>query len=397
MRFFIQGFPRGVPLMFFNILMMYAGFYALIPFLYAHYHDDLLWSTTMVGVLLAVRQLCQQGVGLLTGMLADRLGYKQMLVVGMVVRGVGFALFGFAEHPVWAFLAAILAGLGGAMFEPARDATLTALTPAELRGRMFAAKKLVGNLGIALSALLSALLFWVDFAVLCLLCGLIYWGCSALTLLRLPSIYVQTEPVPFTSMWSTVIQDRPFVQSTLFMCGYYFMYMQSFLTIPMRAADVTGVQEIVALVNLLMAGLTIGLQAPVYRFIARYDTWASIQIGLGAMAGGLLLFGIVEHWGGLIAGFVLYVIGLLIVGPASNELVAALAKREVTATYFGFASLALAVGGGLGQLLGGTLVDVGRSVGQPQLIWWVCAVCGLWALWGMHRTGAQHRSNSLAC
>ena len=75
----IRSWPRGIPLMFFNILLMYAGFYAIIPFLTFYLTHDLLWTTTMAGLLLLTRQLSQQGVTLLTGMLADRVGYRQVL------------------------------------------------------------------------------------------------------------------------------------------------------------------------------------------------------------------------------------------------------------------------------------------------------------------------------
>ena len=46
-----------------------------------------------------------------------------------------------------------------------------------------------------------------------------------------------------------------------------------------------------------------------------------------------------------------------------------LASPQARGTYFGVAALSLAVGGGLGNYLGGTFVDLGRSLDAPALPW----------------------------
>lgn len=389
----IRSWPRGIPLMFFNILLMYAGFYAIIPFLTFYLTHDLLWTTTMAGLLLLTRQLSQQGVTLLTGMLADRVGYRLMLTLGMAIRGVGFSMFGLFDHPALLFAAAMIAGLGGSMFEPARDAACTALTPEQERGRMFAAKKLVGNLGIAVSALIAGLLLNFDFRVLSFACGGIYFFTSVLTYVRLPRIHVQITPVPLKAMLGTVFQDRTFVRFTLIICGYYFMYMQTFLAIPMQAIALTGTAQAVTLVNLVLAAVIIFGQVPISRLMRRFELMPGIRIGLILMAAGLIVLGTTDSLAVFIFGFMLFACGEMIVEPANNELISKLAKREVTATYFGFASLALAAGGGLSQGAGGYLVQSGQELGLPSLVWWVSAGIGLVAMFSLARLEKRIKGN----
>ncbi|MGZ4108045.1 MAG: hypothetical protein ACXVDE_08200, partial [Tumebacillaceae bacterium] len=74
---------------------------------------------------------------------------------------------------------------------------------------------------------------------------------------------------------------------------------------------------------------------------------------------------------------------MMIVEPTSMEMTAKLAKPEVTASYFGFALLALALGGGIGQGVGGYLLDTGTKVGFPSLVWWVASFVGVLAMLGM--------------
>ncbi|MGZ6507202.1 MAG: MFS transporter [Tumebacillaceae bacterium] len=379
----VRSFPRGVPLLCFNIVIMYMGFYALIPFLSQHLKHDLLWSTAMAGALLAVRQFSQQGITLFTGMLADRLGYKLMLISGVFIRGLGFALFGVCTTPFGFFSAAIVAALGGAIFEPTQAAALTALTPEAERGRMYAVKKMCCNIGIALSALCSVIIMHFDFQALSLYCGGVYFVAGILCLIRLPKITVQIAPVPFGDMIRIVLRDRYFLLFTLINAGYYFMYMQVYLTIPMRAVALTNQVEAVFYVNLLLALVIILGQYPVNRFLTRYSLSTSIILGLLSMACGLVVLGTTEHLTVFAIGFVLFALGMMIVEPTSMEMTAKLAKPEVTASYFGFALLALALGGGIGQGVGGYLLDTGTKIGFPSLVWWVASFVGVLAMLGM--------------
>jgi MFS transporter, DHA1 family, multidrug resistance protein len=379
----VRSFPRGVPLLFFNIILMYMGFYALIPYLTQHLKHDLLWTTALAGALLAVRQISQQGITLFTGMLADRLGYKLMLVSGVFIRGIGFSLFGICTHPTGFFLAAIVAGIGGAIFEPTQAAALTALTPEPERGRMYAVKKLCCNLGIALSALCSVIIMRFDFQALSIVCGGVYFVAGILCLIRLPKIKVQISPVPFGDMIRIVLRDRYFMLFTLINAGYYFMYMQTFLTIPMRAVSLTHHVEAVFYVNLLLALVIILGQYPVNRFLARFSLPTAIILGLLSMACGMVVLGTTDQLVVFGCGFVLFALGMMIVEPTALEMTAKLAKPEVTESYFGFSLLALALGGGIGQGVGGYLMDAGAKVGFPSLIWWVASFVGVLAMVGM--------------
>ena len=51
--------------------------------------------------------------------------------------------------------------------------------------------------------------------------------------------------------------------------------------------------------------------------------------------------------------------------------------RSARGAYFGVGSLAMAVGGGLGHILGGTLVDLAAQRHTPGLPWFIFAGVGL--------------------
>ncbi|KEO84618.1 MFS transporter [Tumebacillus flagellatus] len=391
----MRSFPQGVPLTLLNILLMSLGFYALIPYLSYYLTHSLGWTAFLAGVLLMTRQFSQQGLTFLTGMVGDRVGYKRLMVLGMLVRGIGFAMFGLFDHPAGLLAAAAVSGLGGAMFEPTRDAALTALAdPADL-SRVYAARKVFAQAGLALSAPLSAMLINLDFRLLSYACGLLFFGAALLTQIRMPEVTVQSQPLPFVSMWRIVLRDRTFLLFVAVMCGHYFMSMQSFLTIPMQVVAITGDVRAVSLVNLVMATLILCLQVPVNRRLQKFELLTQMRIGLGFTACGLVVLGLASGMGLFLTGFLLFSIGTMIMEPAGSEMTARLADKEVYGTYFGFASVAMAVGGGLSQGAGGWLFQTGADQGIPMLVFLCGGVAGGLAIWGLNGLRGQAPSRVL--
>ncbi|RUQ02446.1 MFS transporter, partial [Microbacterium sp. HSID17254] len=77
-----RSFDRPVRLLLLNQLTINLGFYMLIPYLADHLSSGLGLSVLMVGLILGVRNFSQQGMFLVGGSLADRFGYKPMIVAG---------------------------------------------------------------------------------------------------------------------------------------------------------------------------------------------------------------------------------------------------------------------------------------------------------------------------
>src|SRR5882724_2070816 len=92
-----RSFPRPIRLLLLNQLTINIGFYMLIPYLAAHLSDGLGLATWLVGLIMGIRNFSQQGMFLLGGSLADRFGYKPLIVAGCALRTVGFATLGLVD------------------------------------------------------------------------------------------------------------------------------------------------------------------------------------------------------------------------------------------------------------------------------------------------------------
>lgn len=109
----LRSFPRSVQLLVLNQYGVNTGFYMLVPYLSMHLTGNLGLSLAITGLVLGVRTLSQQGLFLIGGTAADRLGPHRVIIAGCALRSVGFAVFAFGTSVPLLLLASILSGLAG--------------------------------------------------------------------------------------------------------------------------------------------------------------------------------------------------------------------------------------------------------------------------------------------
>jgi DHA1 family inner membrane transport protein len=90
---------------------------------------------TSITSILAVSQLTGF-IGFLGGPLADRWGYRRMMLVGLGLLAVGMLSVGFVPIYLIAFLGLVLAGIGKTLFDPAVYGYTSRSVPFSQRGRV---------------------------------------------------------------------------------------------------------------------------------------------------------------------------------------------------------------------------------------------------------------------
>lgn len=370
-----QVAPSGIKVMYVCSFLMNLGFYALIPYLTLHLTGQFLWSMALTGILLGVRQFSQQGFTFIGGIVADRLGCKQTLVFGVMVRAIGFSSFAFCGS-IWQFFAAaVVSGVGGALFEPSYQAAFARMTPEEHRKILFSFKNIVSNLGMVSSTIVGSILSSVDFFYLSLLSGGIYFVIAAMIAWKLPRLEVELSSNSVLGDMLTIFKDKPFVIYTCILIGYYYLFMQLFLTLPQLAEAVTGSRIGVAYVYGAISVSVILFQLPITAKLQKYEN-RFMLIGLGTLVMGVGLFELAFAYNLalLLAGSVVFAFGTMIAGPLLMDVVPMFAPPRQIASYYGFNGYSLAVGGALSTSAGGWLYDLGGAWDMPGLPWTVCLV-----------------------
>ena len=89
-------------------LVFNLGFYAVVPFLAGAMRTEYGLGVTAIGLVLGARTFSQQGMFLIGGVLADRWGARRAILIGCLVRIVGYATLAAASDFTLFLLGAVL-------------------------------------------------------------------------------------------------------------------------------------------------------------------------------------------------------------------------------------------------------------------------------------------------
>jgi DHA1 family multidrug resistance protein-like MFS transporter len=370
---------QGLFVLLANNLLMWTGFIMVVPLLAVHYVDGLGWPAASIGIVLAVRQFTQQGLGVFGGIISDRLGVKGLIMVGLLLRAVGFGMMAWATSFPILLVSAVFAALGGALFESPSRSAVVILSQPEERSRYFAIQSTVSSIGNAIGPLIGTLLLRYSFELVAITSGSLYVVACLLVLIWLPiKDAPSTGDKTLFSGLKWALQDGTFMLFTALASGMWFMWVQFSVALPLQATALTGTADAVSWTYMINAGMSIVLQYPLVNLLSRWFKPVSM-LGLGMV---LMACG----WGGvalahttpmLLAAVALFVSGSLLAMPSQQTASAELANPNALGSYFGVGALSLAVGGGIGNLAGGYLYDLGQSLGRPALPWTIFWVVGL--------------------
>ncbi|MFD5892884.1 MFS transporter [Streptomyces sp. NPDC060366] len=411
-----------------NQFTINLGFYMLMPYLAAHLSGTLGLAGWLVGFVLGVRNFSQQGMFLVGGTLADRFGYKPLIVAGCVLRTVGFATLGLVDSLPALVAASAATGFAGALFNPAVRAYLAA-DAGERRVEAFALFNVFYQAGVLLGPLVGMVLTGVDFRITCLTSAGIFALLSAVQIRALPARRGADGKdggkdggagrgegdgkaggrAGVAAQWRSVPANRPFLLFSAAMIGSYVLTFQVYLALPLEVRRVGGEGEFgTAAVALLFAisGLaTILFQTRVTAWCAarmepgRALTWGPAVMGgaflplLAATAIPLPDDGI-GRWA-LAAvppalAALLLALGTMIVYPFEMDTIVRLAGDRLVATHYGLYNTICGIGITLGNLLTGAALDAARKAGVSALPWFALFALGVAcaaALGALHRTG----------
>ncbi|PYE54239.1 MFS transporter [Deinococcus yavapaiensis] len=386
----------------FTNFLMWGGFFLIIPLVSVHYVANLGWTAASIGVVLGARQLTQQGLTVLGGALADKLGPRSLILWGCVLRALGFAVMGWATTFPALLGAAIFAGIGGSLFDAPKNAAVSALTTPETRARTFSIMSVFGNLGMVVGPLVGALLASYDFRLVAAAAGSVYLVAFVLIAATLPRVPAASSPEAGLGGIKLAATDARFVRFTLLASGYFILSTQLNVAVTLKATALRG-EGGVAAIYLVNAGLAALLQYPLLRFLERrYSARRILVTGVASSAVGLGLIAISPSFVTLLLCVALTSFGGMLAVPTQQTLTARLARRGLFGAYFGFGALSLGVGGAIGNVLGGALYDFGERAHFPAAPWLVLLVIGtltaigLWRILDddVHETAPQAAENA---
>jgi len=300
------------------------------------------------------------------GFLVDRVGARRVLIGGLLLGGIAFAMFGlFTAYPVL-FVTAVLAGLGNSVYHPADYAILADAMSEHRMGRAFSVHTFSGLLGGALAPpVLFGLMAFSGLGAALTFAALL-GPAVALVLLLMPPPRVAEHARVRRSTSTAVSKLALLTPTVLSLTGFFVL-----LALSNGALQDFGVVSLMATQGLTLSSANVALTA--YLFCA----------AIGVLAGGSLADRTKRHGEVSAAGYALaalmvlamatislptpvlalcmgctgFLIGMMM--PSRDMLVRKAAPPGAAGSVFGIVTTGFNIGGIIGPLMFGAIMDHG--------------------------------------
>lgn len=306
------------------------------------------------------------------GWLADRVGPRAALIVGLVAAPAALGALYVAPTIALMTVGAILVGVTGKLYPPAANALVAASVTGERRTRAFSLMHWAFNIGAAGAAAMAgflaargyALLFAID-AVTCLMFAVI----AAVGIPRVPRARVAQERggyrILFADRLMLVFIGLSFAQEVVYSLTEYA------IPLSIRLDDLSpAVFGAVAVVN---AVLVVVLQPVLYPRLARFGR-LQVLAGAWAVVGvGVATTGLVHTPVGYGLSAVIWSVGEVAGGIVAGGIAADLAPAHAQGRYQG----AMMWAGSLARLAGPALTTALFASVGPAALWWSSALTGV--------------------
>ena len=342
------------------------------PFLALYLSGPRRLTPATVGVVLAcfgAGSFVSQIVG---GYLADRVGRRATLVIGMAGTAASFVILASVRNLVLIAVAAALSGLLIDVYRPALSAAVADLVPAHARARAYALIYWAVNLGVAVAGILGGLLadrsYWLLFladAATCL-------GFAVIIARAVPETR-PAAPSGGSGGYVDVLRDGVAMGLFLSILLSSVVYMQQLVTLPLavRASGLSaGAYGLIYAMNPVAV---IVAQPLVLRLIDRLRAVPTVAASSLILGVGFGLTAFARSVPAFAATVVVWTIGEIGFNAVVPALIAAIAPAHLRGRYNGLVGMAFGASSLLGPLAGTWLFGVG-----PGLLWLACLVsCAL--------------------
>lgn len=369
----MQGLSRTVWILVAARAVNELGAFTL-PFLAFTLVQELDATVSQAGYLLAAFGLATIPSRLFGGRLADRIGGKGTIMIGLVGTAVAQLCVAGSQSLAQVTIAVVLLGLMFEVYEPPSQSMIADVTPPGQRpvayGLLAAAMAAAGMGAGLLAALLASMnlrwLFVAD-AATCALCAVVVAVLLPTTTHR--PLTDDAGPAPLRA-WA----DRRLLAMLAVGTVFAVVYLQITIALPLTLAGRGyGASTLGFLLTLAAATMVLGqLLLARTRLMGSLDDFTAMTIGFVLLAGGLLAYGFAINMPGFLAATIIWSIGDLILLGRAYTIVAAIAPEAARGRYLAIYGTSWGLGGIAAPLAGTQLL----AHGGPRLTWsCIAALC----------------------
>jgi MFS family permease len=380
-----RSFGRPAQILFINETGVTIALLMLAPYLADHLVHNIGVAVWIVGIVMSLRHF-SEGLFVIGGTLADRIGYKPMIIAGCLLKAGGCAMFAVFTSLPWLIAASVITGVASALFIPANRAYL-AHEESERIVDAFAVFSVCRRFGILIGPLLGIPLVHFGFRLVALTSVVILLALAVAQWRMLPAIVGPEtgSSRPIWADWKEALSNRPFLAFAATMFASYALTFQITFGLPLEIRHVHGGHG--GMTALFVISAVLGLA-----FQVRLISWCEKRWTAGqAMVWGLIIMSlafiplmlppfqgstIVRLLPILVCAATLS-IGSMMLHPFEMATIANLAEGRVIGTYYSVNNLLSGFGGVFGNLVSAAAISLSHSMGMAGLPWLVLLLLGL--------------------
>ena len=371
----LRGLPRPFWYLWAGTVFNRVGSF-VVPFLALYLTGSRDVTVGQAGLVLSVLGLgsaVSQPVG---GVLADRIGRRRTIVLGLTSSAAALLVLGAADGLLAIGGAALAYGLCLDLMRPAVQAAIADLVPDADRPRAFALQFWAINLGFALATLLGGFLAERGFWLLFVLDALASVGFALLVLRGVP----ETRPSRVAGVVGRlrdVVADRLLLALVLSVVAGATVYLQCYSTLPI-VLDRDGLGPQGYGTALALNGvLIIVLQPLLLGVLGRRGRGPLLLAAMLLQGAGFGLTAFADDLPGHLLAITVWTVGEVLQAGQLGALVASIAPVHLRGRYLGVFGMSFGVAATLAPLVGTQVLD---RFGEPAL--WggsfvLCAVAGV--------------------
>lgn len=368
-----------------GVLMLLTGNFAVafgsnivIPYLAVYLTREQHLSPVVVATAITVKFWSQQGLSMLGGWIADRIGPVRAMCTGLLVRALSYLLLLAVAGPVPVVAACVLLGFGGAIYVPAGKAALVRLLgTGEQLSTVFALRSTANNVGAATGPLAgSLLLFLADARIGFLITSAIYVVLAVL-LLRLRTLTDVEEPAAANATAAAgsegaaaPLDGRKLAWILACAFAFGFCYIQLEYALPVYTGSVQS-SSLVGVLFTVNAIAVVLLQVPLNQRTGRIRSSALVICGALLLMTTSFAAASLGSVGGLIVCVLLFSAAEVLIDPRIDSEIAGTVPAHRRGMAFGFVGSAIAGGGACANGLAAVLSS---DHGAPGRQFWLVLV-----------------------
>ncbi|WP_298265041.1 MFS transporter [uncultured Lutibacter sp.] len=312
---------------------------------------------------------------LITGAIADRIGYKKVLIIAYIILGSGYFFMGEVSSYGLVYFAFLWVALGAALFKPVISATITKTTDDETSSIGFGIFYMMVNIGGFIGPIFSSKLREAyGWKIVFLMAA----SAIAVNLILVLFFYKEPEREKSTESLGTTLKksltnivtalaDKKLTLFLLIMVGFWTMFNQLFYTLPNfidqwvntsviydsianispKLAAAIGTKDGTIAPEMMVnldAGAIILFQILISTLVMRFKPLNGIISGIIVNAIGIGLAFSTGNGFFVILGIFIFALGEMASSPKFTEYVGKIAPKGKEALYMGTSFLPVAVG-----------------------------------------------------